>query len=109
MNPNTIIKLNDIPKKIKKLNLIFFNIDGILDLKSFKKIKELICSNNKITFLDNLPSDLIKLDCSNNQLVNLDNLSSDLTELICYYNKLVNLDNLPTQLIKLNCSYNQLI
>ena len=47
--------------------------------------------------------------CSSNKLTSLDNLPTTLTELVCSNNKLTSLDNLPTTLIELNCSNNKLL
>jgi hypothetical protein len=44
----------------------------------------LYCSNNKITYLDNLPINLIKLHCSGTQITSLSNLPINITELNCH-------------------------
>ncbi len=51
-------------------------------------LKELYCSENQITSLDNLSDNLEILDCSNNQLTSLDNLPSNIKFLDCTYNQL---------------------
>lgn len=54
--------------KTTEINLLNRNIIGILDLKKFKKLKILICSNNQITQIINLPEGLIHLECDNNNI-----------------------------------------
>jgi len=49
-------------------------------------LKELWCTENQITSLDNLPSNLQKLSCSINKLTSLDNLPPTLEILDCINN-----------------------
>ena len=62
-----------------------------------------------------LPSDIDKytnlqeLICYQNQLTSINNLPHNLQELYCSCNKLTSLDNLPLNLQKLNCGNNPLI
>ncbi len=48
MNNDSIKLLEEYDKKLLILNISNKNINGILDLKKFVKLKELDCSNNKI-------------------------------------------------------------
>lgn len=105
------------------------NVKGaILDLKIFKHINWLECTNsnlgsiininknviyircdlNNITGFDNLPDKLNTLICSNNKITNLDNLPEKLKKLICSNNKITNLDNLPHNLEYLDCIHNNI-
>ena len=61
----------------------------------------MFCTYNQINQLDNLPRNLINLICSNNNLLKLNNLPSKLKLLDCSYNPLVDLDNLPISLVGL--------
>jgi hypothetical protein len=70
------------------LNISNLNIKGILDLEDFDKIKELDCSNNKITEIINIPWSLAKLNCSNNNIKSLLNLPDSLKTLNCKKNNL---------------------
>ena len=95
-------------------------------------LKDLICDNNYINFLDNLlynlqslscrnnkcdislnnlPPNLVRLDCMQNNITNLDNLHTftKLEDLNCIRNNLEHLDNLPPNLKILMCEDNKLI
>ena len=58
------------------------------DMDKYTNLKELECSDNQITSLDNLPSKLETLYCSNNKITRLDNLPQKLKVLCCAYNPL---------------------
>jgi Leucine-rich repeat (LRR) protein len=47
-------------------------------------------------------NDIVYLDCSYNKITNLDNLPTNLQILHCSYNEITNLDNLPNSLKILN-------
>ena len=53
------------------------------DLSTYTNLKILICFNNQITELNNLPNTLQKLYCSDNQIIELDIIPSTLRVLIC--------------------------
>ena len=59
------------------------------DIDKYANLKKLICSNNKLTSLDNLPPTLTYLDCCNNQITSLDNLPPTLEKLYCENNPLI--------------------
>ena len=68
----------------------------------------LICSNNFITSVNNLPSSLKKLNCAVNCIDSLDYLPMGLEYLYCVDNNITNLNNLPATLIILDCSDNKI-
>ena len=84
-------------------NLI--DLDGI---EQFTNLKELICSNNKLTSLPDLPNALERLYCYNNKLKSLPDLPDTLEKLSCYNNKLTFLPDLPNTLKYLYCYNNEL-
>ena len=51
---------------------------------------------------------LKQLYCSSNQITSLDNLPPKLEVLYCFHNKITSLDNLPSKLEVLYCSGNPL-
>ena len=53
-----------------------------------KNIKELRCSHNDLTLLDNLSNSVISLECHHNKLTSLDNLPESVTHLYCSNNPL---------------------
>lgn len=76
--------------EITKLDIWNKNLEGNLDLSDFVNLKELDCSENKLTSLDvsNCPQ-LWKIVCFNNQLTNLIiNGGANLTEISCPDNRL---------------------
>ena len=131
--PNNII----LTGKITRLNINYIYIK--LDLSKIKcnklyyykqqgesiknhilpsSLKELCCSNNKLTSLPNLPNSLQNLYCSNNQLKLISDGSTSLPHLrlpdsleylSCSNNKLISLPQLPNSLKELICGNNQLI
>ena len=58
------------------------------DIDKYTNLKNLNCSYNKITSLDNLHPTLTILYCGYNQLTSFDNLPPKLKELFCGYNQL---------------------
>jgi len=70
-------------------------------------IKELLCYNNKLSVLPELPDTLINLVCQHNNLRYLPELPPDLDMLFCYNNKLTEL-NLPSKLRVLDCANNNI-
>lgn len=73
-------------------------------LKLPESLVKLVCSNNKITILENLPNSLVELNCSNNDLINIFDFSPDIRKIL----KLKDFSKIPEQLQKLNCSHNYL-
>ncbi len=100
--------LDQFADDVTEINISCKNIKGQLNFKRFTKLIQLICTNNEITSLDNLPNSLTGLDCSNNLITSLDNLSDSLMRLYCSSNKIKSLENLPNSLTKLDCSDNKI-
>jgi Leucine-rich repeat (LRR) protein len=101
--------LDSLPSNTEKINISNKNLTYIQSLERFFQLKELICSYNQITQLDNLPNTLKELICSYNQITQLDNLPQNLKILDCSYNQIIQLDNLPQNLEILHCYNNQII
>jgi hypothetical protein len=78
------------------------------DLSRFYKLKDLVCSNNQLTQLPNLPPTLKVLYCINNLLTQLPTLPPTVTHLYCFDNQLTQLPTLPSKLKLLYCNNNQL-
>ena len=94
---------------ITLLDLSNKQLDVLPDLSMYTNLKKIICSNNHITSLDDLPSGLKVLYCTDNQITSLNNLPASLEVLSCSYNKLTLLDNLPHSLVELYCYGNPFI
>ena len=77
------------------------------DIDKYANLKNLNCSWNELTSLDNLPHNLQELNCSENKLSSLDNLPPNLQELHCGSNLITSLDNLPSNLKILYCGNNK--
>ncbi len=84
MEYNTIQLLESYDSDIFELDISNKNINGILDLKKFKKLIKLECKNNQITRISNLSDKLEYLDCSNNLITSINNgdLSTKISKLI---------------------------
>jgi len=90
------------------LNLSNRNLE-ILSSDALKVgLELLICSNNQLKVLPDLPNSLQELECNNNQLTLLPALPPGLTLLNCNNNQLTLLPDLPPNLTELNCSNNRL-
>ena len=104
--------LKELPHDIDKYtNLKELNCSGneITSLDNLPPNLEVLkCSSNKFTSLNNLPPNLEILNCSDNKITSLDNLPSKLEVLYCYNNKITSLDNLPSTLKELYCRCNPL-
>lgn len=70
-------------------------------------LKNLNCTNNPIANLDFLV-DLSHLVCDQNLITQLDNLPLSLKYLSCSFTLVNSLNNLPVQLVSLDCSYNSI-
>ena len=97
----------------KDLNTVYINCSysNLIDLDGigqFTNLKELLCSNNKLTSLPDLPYTLEELSCSYNKLTSLPDLPDTLEELSCSDNELTSLPDLPDTLLRLYCPNNQL-
>ncbi len=71
-------------------------------------IKNIDCSDNKLTSLPNNLTKLKNLYCSNNELTSLPNNLTKLEKLLCSFNKLTSLPNDLTELKILYCYENEL-
>jgi hypothetical protein len=100
--------IDSLPSDTKIINIFDKNITYIPSLERFYQLKELWCSYNQITQLDNLPNSLEKLYCSYNKITQLNNIPNTLQILDCSNNKIIQLYNLPLTLEILYCSNNQI-
>jgi Leucine-rich repeat (LRR) protein len=103
--------LNSLSEDILILGIEGENITSLPDLTRFKNLKELYCSDNKLSSLPMLPKSIEILYCSKNKLTSLPDLSrlKNLKELYCSINELSSLHTtLPEGLEKLHCSSNKL-
>jgi Leucine-rich repeat (LRR) protein len=105
--------LNSLSEEILTLSIEGRFITSLPDLTRFKNLKELYCSDNKLTSISStlLPQSLEILYCSDNKLTSLPDLMrlKNLKELYCSINKLSSLPTtLPQCLEKLHCSNNKL-
>jgi uncharacterized repeat protein (TIGR01451 family) len=91
-----------------ELNVSSCNISNLSGIEYFNNLFILICNNNSLTNLPELPSYLYVLDCTGNQLTSLPNLPNSLDYLFCSYNQLSSMPALPNSLSNLYCSNNQL-
>ena len=90
-------------ENITELDLSNQKLNELPDLSKYTNLKKLICNNNNIAALDNLPPGLQTLHCQGNAIARLDNLPPGLQTLHCTRNKFVALDNLPPGLKELDC------
>ena len=101
--------------KAQLQNLTSLNVSGksISDLTGISllyPLTSLDCSNNNISSLPELPSNLTKISCANNQLTSLPSLPSRLQELYCGGNKFTTLSITSYSNLKtLNVSNNTLL
>ena len=84
-------------------------LTSLPDLSSFILLTNLDCSMNQLTWLPELPPNLIYLKCNNNKLWWLPELPQSLNLLNCCNNFLDCLPKLPKKLRYLDCAYNVLI
>ncbi len=91
-----------------ELDLSSCNISNLSGVEYFDNLFILICNNNSLISLPELPSYLYVLDCTGNQLTSLPNLPNSLDYLFCSYNQLPSMPALPNSLSNLYCSNNQL-
>jgi hypothetical protein len=86
------------------LNVSFQSLKKLPEIKSSVKI--LICNNNQIEEIEELPPNIIYIDCSFNPLKNLKFLkSSNVKTLIMQGVKKINIDYIPRALKVLDCSF----
>ena len=100
------------PQDYETLKTLDISNKGLIELPSWvsqcHNLKELDCSYNKITKIQNLPPTLEILVCSRNKITYLDNLPQTLKILFCSNNYITQLDNLPPTLIILWCNNNKI-
>ena len=100
--------LNSLDENTEVIDVSFKNLKYLPDLSRFKKLKELNCSYNKLTFIHSLNKTLKKLVCDYNYLTFLPILNEELEKLYCSYNQLTFLPILRENLKIINCSHNKL-
>ena len=72
---------------ITELNISNQELTQLLDdIAKYTNLQKLICNNNQITTLDNLPPKLENLICNGNKITTLDNLPLTLERLSCFNN-----------------------
>jgi hypothetical protein len=107
------VSMNRLGNNLKVLpcGLITLNItaNALLELPALPKtLKNLVCSNNKLTRLPDLPEHLVSLFADTNEISTLPALPKRLTHLNIAQNKLISLDDLPETLIYLDAAYNNI-
>lgn len=123
MDEKTKEILKEINNETLEMNISEMEIDGILNLKKFKKLTIVDCSQNSIRKLSGFSSSFEELNCSSNQITKLEfgsrsgsvsgsvSGSGTLPSLLilnCSKNKIKHLDNLPENITFLNCDYNSI-
>ena len=98
------IDLNSLPEDTEEINVSDKRLTS-LDVRRFKNLKKLYCSNNYLTSLY-LNENLERLYCGNNQLTSL-HLNENLQVIYCEHNKLTSL-HLNEKLERLYCVNNRL-
>ena len=73
-------------------SILYFYNEGLKklpnDLHLYTQLKEFSCAYNKLTQIDNLPSNIELLYCDNNKITQLDNLPHSLKVLHCQENNI---------------------
>jgi hypothetical protein len=91
------------------LNLLLCNDNQLSALPELPaSLTGLNCGNNLLASLPSLPGGLQNLTCGGNLLAMMPNLPSSLTELHCYDNQLTALTVLPAGLTRLRCQNNKI-
>ncbi len=91
-----------------ELNISRRDIGSLEGLHYFVGLKTLICSENPLNVLPDLPASLEKLACLRINISVLPELPSGLREIYCVYNAVQNLPALPASLRVLEVSYNNI-
>jgi hypothetical protein len=102
---------NRITEDGQKLRNLVVSIQQITDLTGvvgFGALQSLNCTNNNLTFIPPLPSNLKTLLISHNKITQLTNIPENLTALYCIGNQLKSIPQLPARLEFFDCSYNAL-
>ena len=108
MEENTLNIIGEYFVDSNEMDLGELEIEGVLDMKKFKKLTKLTCSFNSIKKIVGLSKFLEYLDCSNNQLSKLGKLHNCLIYLDCSKNRIKSIDGLADTVRELNCSRNEL-
>ena len=90
------------------VTLISANISNLDGIQFFDNLEKLICYDNLLTSLPDLPATLTTLSCFQNQLTSLPVLPPLLDTLYAHYNQITVLPSLPASLIAFRCDDNQL-
>ncbi len=108
MNLNTIGLLKKFSTDTTILELSGYGIEGILDLGNFPVLETLVCVNNTITIITNIPESIKKINCDNNLIMRLEitPLHTNLIKLSCVNNKFEFLTELPESLESISCADN---
>jgi Leucine-rich repeat (LRR) protein len=107
--PRTNVNIDLLSKNIRTLNLSRQNLTELPDLTRFRRLKNLHCSYNKLTSIDNLPYWIENIYCSYNQITCINKLPQYLTGLFCGHNKIKYICTLPVFLSVLHCQNNKLV
>jgi hypothetical protein len=104
------LDLSVLSAKFPRLRTLSFGPGKIISIRNLPTgISKLVCSNNLLVSLENLPGSLLYLDITHNFVKTLDlTKTSYLEELHCSDNRLENLIHLPPSLTQLYCDRNKL-
>jgi len=126
INPDNFIRISIVHQNIQSLCDVdwskyikkdndndYYELDcsnnNLSDLEGMpSNIKVILCHNNKLISLKGCPQNVFALDCSSNQLLNLQHCSPNVKYLNCSGNYLTNLLDCPSSVIHLNCMYNKI-
>ena len=104
---NNLTKLEiDELQHLIKLDCGYNKLSKLPNLYLHKELNQLLCAENGLTELPELPESLQLLRCESNNLVTLPPLPNNIEILYCDNNQLKNLPLLPRELIRLECSNN---
>jgi len=97
-------------EKFVNLRRIVFREGELTSIRNVpNKIDTLICANNILKELNDLPGSLLHLDCRGNHIYRLDlSKLTNLQQLFCQDNKLTEINNIPKTLVEFVCENNQL-
>lgn len=93
-----------VPSKLKNISCSLNKLTELNNLPN--SVERLVCNVNKISKLDNLPNSIKYLSCFANEITLLDKLPETLEVLICFNNFITELDKLPEKLEVLICFTN---
>lgn len=104
------LDLSILKDKFKKLQSLTFGKGKITNVRNIPEgVYKLVCNNNLLNNLDDLPASLLYLDITNNFFKEFDfKKTPHIEELHCSHNKIEKLLNIPNTITKLYCAYNKL-